>query len=30
MISPSTQQLIGQYGLAEFGGALFTPNAGMR
>jgi len=28
MISPSAQQLISQYGLAEFGGALFTPNAG--
>jgi len=28
MISPSTQQLISQYGVAEFGGALFTPNAG--
>ena len=27
MIKDSTQQLIGQYGLAEFGGALFTPNA---
>jgi len=27
MISPSTQQLISQYGVAEFGGALFTPNA---
>ena len=27
MISDSTQQLIGQYGLEEFGGALFTPNA---
>jgi len=27
MISPSAQQLIGQYGLEEFGGALFTPNA---
>jgi tungstate transport system substrate-binding protein len=27
MIMDSTQQLIGQYGLAEFGGALFTPNA---
>jgi len=26
MISDSTQQLIGQYGVAEFGGALFTPN----
>jgi tungstate transport system substrate-binding protein len=30
MVSPSAQQLIGQYGLAEFGGALFTPNANMR
>ena len=28
MLKDSTQQLIGQYGLAEFGGALFTPNAG--
>ena len=28
MINPSTQQLISQYGVAEFGGALFTPNAG--
>ncbi|MDR0503518.1 MAG: substrate-binding domain-containing protein [Treponema sp.] len=28
MIKDSTQKLIGQYGLAEFGGALFTPNAG--
>ena len=28
MISPSAQRLIGQYGLTEFGGALFTPNAG--
>lgn len=28
MIQDSTQKLIGQYGLAEFGGALFTPNAG--
>jgi len=28
MIKDSTQQLIGQYGLAEFGGALFTPNFG--
>jgi len=27
MIKDSTQQLIGQYGVAEFGGALFTPNA---
>jgi len=27
MIKDSTQQLIGRYGLAEFGGALFTPNA---
>ena len=30
MVSPSAQHLIGQYGLAEFGGALFTPNAGVR
>jgi len=28
MISPSAQYLIGQYGLAEFGDALFTPNTG--
>ena len=28
MLRSSTQTLIGQYGLAEFGGALFTPNAG--
>jgi len=28
MISDTTQKLIGQYGLEEFGGALFTPNAG--
>jgi len=27
MIKDSTQKLIGQYGLAEFGGSLFTPNA---
>jgi len=27
MISDSAQRLIGQYGLEEFGGALFTPNA---
>ena len=27
MIKDSTQHLIGQYGIAEFGGALFTPNA---
>jgi len=27
MISDSAQQLIGQYGIEEFGGALFTPNA---
>jgi len=27
MISPATQNLIGSYGLAEFGAALFTPNA---
>jgi tungstate transport system substrate-binding protein len=28
MLKDSTQRLIGQYGVAEFGGALFTPNAG--
>jgi tungstate transport system substrate-binding protein len=28
MIKDSTQKLIGGYGVAEFGGALFTPNAG--
>jgi len=28
MISASAQKLIGEYGVAEFGGALFTPNAG--
>ena len=28
MIRDSTQRIIGQYGVAEFGGALFTPNAG--
>ena len=28
LMKDSAQQLIGQYGLAEFGGALFTPNAG--
>ena len=28
MLKDSTQGLIGQYGVAEFGGALFTPNAG--
>ncbi|MCL2440587.1 MAG: substrate-binding domain-containing protein [Treponema sp.] len=28
MISDTAQQLIGLYGLEEFGGALFTPNAG--
>jgi tungstate transport system substrate-binding protein len=28
LLKDSTQQLIGQYGLAEYGGALFTPNAG--
>jgi len=28
MIKDSTQKLIGQYGTAVFGGALFTPNAG--
>jgi tungstate transport system substrate-binding protein len=27
IIQDSTQELIGQYGFAEFGGALFTPNA---
>jgi tungstate transport system substrate-binding protein len=27
MLKDSTQRLIGQYGAAEFGGALFTPNA---
>jgi tungstate transport system substrate-binding protein len=27
ILRDSTQALIGQYGLAEFGGALFTPNA---
>jgi tungstate transport system substrate-binding protein len=27
MLKESTQKLIGQYGIAEFGGALFTPNA---
>ena len=27
MLQDSTQRLIGQYGIAEFGGALFTPNA---
>jgi len=27
MISDNAQNLIGQYGTAEFGGALFTPNA---
>jgi tungstate transport system substrate-binding protein len=27
MISGFAQQLIGQYGVAEYGGALFTPNA---
>jgi tungstate transport system substrate-binding protein len=27
MLRDSTQRLIGQYGLAEFGDALFTPNA---
>jgi tungstate transport system substrate-binding protein len=30
MIRDSTQRLIGQYGVAEFGGALFTPNAAQR
>ena len=28
MLRDSTQKLIGEYGVAEFGGALFTPNAG--
>jgi len=28
MLKDSTQRLIGGYGVAEFGGALFTPNAG--
>jgi len=28
MLKDSTQKIIGQYGVAEFGGALFTPNAG--
>jgi len=28
MLKESTQKLIGQYGIAEYGGALFTPNAG--
>jgi tungstate transport system substrate-binding protein len=28
MLKDSTQKLIGQYGLAEFGAPLFTPNAG--
>jgi len=27
LLSASTQKIIGEYGLAEFGGALFTPNA---
>jgi len=27
LISPSTQQLIGQFGIAEYGQPLFTPNA---
>jgi len=27
MLKASTQKLISQYGIAEFGGALFTPNA---
>jgi tungstate transport system substrate-binding protein len=27
MLKDSTQKLIGQYGVEEFGGALFTPNA---
>jgi len=28
MLKDSTQKLIGEYGVADFGGALFTPNAG--
>ena len=28
MLKDSTQKLIGQYGVAEYGDALFTPNAG--
>jgi len=28
ILNDSTQKLISQYGVAEFGGALFTPNAG--
>jgi tungstate transport system substrate-binding protein len=28
MLKDSTQKLIGQYGVADFGDALFTPNAG--
>ena len=28
MLKDSTQKFIGQYGVAEYGGALFTPNAG--
>jgi len=27
LVKDSTRKLIGQYGIAEFGGALFTPNA---
>jgi tungstate transport system substrate-binding protein len=27
ILSPSTQKLIGSYGIAEFGDSLFTPNA---
>ncbi len=27
IISPATQKLIGEFGVKEFGGALFTPNA---
>jgi tungstate transport system substrate-binding protein len=27
LIKDTTQKLIGQYGIVEFGGALFTPNA---
>jgi tungstate transport system substrate-binding protein len=29
MLKDSTQKLIGQYGVAEFGAPLFTPNAGV-
>jgi hypothetical protein len=27
MLRDSTQKLIGEYGVAKYGGALFTPNA---